>query len=99
MADSIRAAAGRDEPGVASDHFGLLRYASPLIFDDVEISPRPDCSPNDEYLTITLGYAFEAVLSLLNVFWRAFDLDGRERLDALRVEFKTLKPTSAGLRR
>src|SRR6185369_5421421 len=32
----------REEPGVVKDQFGFLRYASPLVFDDVEIRPRPE---------------------------------------------------------
>lgn len=52
-----------------------------------------DNAPNDEHLTIALGYAFQAVLIFMNVFCRAFGLDERERLDALLVDFKNLKPS------
>lgn len=52
-----------------------------------------DNAPNDEYLTIALGYAFQAMLIFMRVFCNAFSLDERERLDALLAEFKNLTPS------
>jgi hypothetical protein len=48
-------------------------------------------SPSDDLVDIALGYAFQAMIILMEVLCRAFGIAERERLDALLAEFKHLE--------
>jgi len=53
-------------------------------------------SPSDDLVGIALGYALQAMIVLMMVMCRAFDITESERLDGLLAEFKALKDFKAG---
>lgn len=73
--------------GSSIDHSDSWSAGAYYVGSDGE-TIKIENAPNDEHLTIALGYAFQAMLIFMNVFCRAFSLDERERRDALLAEFK-----------
>jgi hypothetical protein len=70
-----------------SDAWSANQYVGPREGETFSINN----GPSDDLVGIALGYALQAMIILMMVVCRAFDITERERLDGLLAEFKALK--------